>query len=176
MMPPGHIAVGLLSRHLWDEEPDWRGLAGAALLPDVIDKPLALLVFTDSHSTQNIAHSLLVHVLALVVAILWFRRALPYVLAFNTHLLADHMWYHIETFWYPLFGWNTFWQYKFMNSPQAMFSTYLDILRYPQVWVVEIFALAYLGWLGWKYFRQRFPDIRLQPRNARNRKPTTDNQ
>ena len=27
-----------------------------------------------------------------------------------------------------------------------MVSTYLGILHYPEVWVVEIFALAYLGW------------------------------
>jgi len=162
MMPPGHIAVGLLSRHLWDEQSplDLRLLAGSALLPDIIDKPLAILVFTDSHSTQNIAHALLPHLLLLTIALLWIPRIVPYVLAFNTHLLADHMWYHTETFWYPLYGWDTFWQYKFMNTPQAMLKVYFDILRYPEVWLIESFALAYLAYFAWQYRLYRWKNLR----------------
>jgi len=176
MMPPGHIAVGLLTRHLWDDrEPDLRWLAGSALLPDIIDKPLALLVFTDSHSTQNITHALLPHVLVLVIALLWLRQALPYVLAFNTHLLADHMWYHTQTFWWPLFGWGTFWQYKFMNTPQAMVSTYLDILHYPEVWVVEAFALAYLGWLSYRWLVSSRQRAVVSSQRSSNQKPITEN-
>jgi len=146
MMPPGHVAVTWAAADFWPEKHlDYRLLAFCALLPDLIDKPLAIWVFTDSHSAQNVAHALLPNLALMLIALLWQRRALPYVLAFNAHLIADRMWNHTETFWWPLFGWDVFWQFKFMNTPQAMLDTYLDIVqRYPQVWVVELIAVAYL--------------------------------
>jgi len=148
MMPPGHVAVTWAAADFWPEKHlDYRLLAFCALLPDLIDKPLAIWVFTDSHSAQNVAHALLPNLALMLIALLWQRRALPYVLAFNAHLIADRMWNHTETFWWPLFGWDVFWQFKFMNTPQAMLDTYLDIVqRYPQVWVVELIAVAYLVW------------------------------
>lgn len=161
MMPPGHVAAvwgvaGLLEKQRVTL--DYRLLAVSALLPDLIDKPLALFVFPDSHSSQNIAHSLPFNALLLILAVLWWRKGLPYVLAFNGHLLADRMWHHTETFWWPLYGWTVFWQYKPMNTPEEMVNVYLDIItRYPQVWVVELAALLFLGWFvyrrrlyGWK--------------------------
>lgn len=148
MMPPGHIAVTWGTAHLWpDKNLDYRLLALFALLPDLVDKPLAILVFTESHSAQNILHALLPNVLLLLVALLWQYRGLPYVLAMNAHLIADRMWNHTETFWWPLFGWDTFWQFKPMNTPEQMVSVYADILtRYPQVWAVELLALVFLAW------------------------------
>jgi hypothetical protein len=151
MMPPGHVAVAWGVAELAQRNNprlaslDYRLLAFCALAPDLIDKPLAILVFTEAHTSQLIAHSFLWHALLLVATLLWWRPALPYVLAFNSHLLADRMWHHTESFWWPLFGWDVFWQFKFMNTPEAMVSVYWDILtRYPQVWVVELVAVAYL--------------------------------
>ncbi len=180
MMPPGHVAAtwgvagllaknnpGLLARL------DYRLLAAAALLPDLLDKPLAILVFTDSHSSQNVGHSLLLHGLALVVTLLAWRRAVPYVLAFNGHLLADRMWHHTETFWWPFYGFDVFWQYKPMNTPGQMLDVYLDILtRYPQVWLVELIALGLLAWLGYRYNLYHWPALRtfiLTGRTVANR-------
>jgi hypothetical protein len=150
MMPPGHVVVTwsvaeLLQQNNSRLQLDYRLLAACALLPDFIDKPLALFLFTDSQSGQNVAHSFVPHILLLVACLLWWRRALPYMLAFNGHLLADGMWRHTETFWWPFFGWSNFWQWKFMNTPTAMLNVYLEIItRYPQVWVVELLALAVL--------------------------------
>jgi hypothetical protein len=151
MMPPGHLAVTWGVASLLQKNNrrlarlDYRLLAFCALLPDFIDKPLAVLVFTRSHSSQNVTHSLSFHLLLLGLALLGWRRAVPYVLAANGHLLADRMWHHTETFWWPLFGWNVFWQYKPMNTPAAMLQEYLNIItRYPQVWLVEALALAML--------------------------------
>lgn len=155
MMPPGHIAATWGVAALYQQNNprlaglDYRLLALSAMLPDFLDKPLALLIFTHSNSTQNIAHSFLFHAIVLTITLLYWRRALPYTLAFNAHLLADHMWYHTETFWWPLFGWITFWGYKPMNTPGEMLNVYLDIIgRYPHVWVVEVIALLVLGWFG----------------------------
>lgn len=153
MMPPGHIAVtwGVASL-LQKNDPglarlDYRLLGLCALAPDLIDKPLAILVFTGAYTSQLIAHSLILNMMLLVLALLWWRRALPYVLAFSSHLVADRMWHHTESFWWPLFGWNNFWEYKFMNSAGAMVSVYWDIVtRYPQVWVVEAIAVGFFIW------------------------------
>jgi len=159
MMPPGHVAATWGVATLLQQSNsrlarlDYRLLAISALLPDLIDKPLAILVFTSAQSSQLIAHSLLPNLLLLIVTLLWRRRALPYVLAFNAHLLADRMWNHTESFWWPLFGWDVFWRYKPMNSAETMLNVYLDIVtRYPQVWVVEIIALIFLLWF---VFRQQ---------------------
>jgi hypothetical protein len=167
MMPPGHIAATwgvaalLQQNHPRLARLDYRLLAVAAMLPDFIDKPLSLLVFTDSQSTQNIAHSFLLHSLLLTLTLLWWRRALPYVLAFNAHLLADHMWYHPETFWWPLFGWTVFWGYKPMNTPEDMLNVYLDIIiSFPHVWVIEVIAVLVLGWFAHHYRLYHWPMLK----------------
>jgi len=153
MMPPGHVATTWgVAAVLQQNNPhlarlDYRLLAICALLPDLIDKPLAILVFTEAHTSQLMTHSLLFNGALLLVTLLWWRPALPYVLAFNAHLVLDRMWHHTESFWWPIFGWNTFWEYKFMNTPEAMVTVYWDIVtHYPQVWVVEIIAVSLLLW------------------------------
>lgn len=157
-MPPGHIAATwgvaalLQQNHSRLARLDYRLLAVAALAPDLLDKPLAVLVFTQAHTSQLIAHSLVPHLALLVMALLLWRKLLPYALAFNGHLLADRMWHHTESFWWPFFGPTTFWEYKFMNTPQAMARVYLDIVtRYPQVWVVELAGLLVLVWFGYRF-------------------------
>ena len=166
MMPPGHVAVtwGVASILQKNNQRlarlDYRLLAASALLPDFIDKPLAILIFTDAHTSQLIAHSLLPNAIILVLALLFWRKALPYVLTFNAHLLLDRMWNHTESFWWPLFGWSTFWEFKPMNTPGEMVNVYLDIVtRYPQVWVVEVLAVAYLGWFVYRHKLYRWLEL-----------------
>ena len=168
MMPPGHVALTWGIAQLAQQNNhrlaalDYRLLALCALAPDLIDKPLAVWVFTEAHTSQLVAHSLLLHGLLLVATLLWRPSALPYVLAFNSHLLADRMWNHTESFWWPLFGWEVFWQFKPMNTPEAMLSVYWDIVtRYPQVWVVELMAVLYFLWLAYHHRLYLWP--RLKP-------------
>ena len=114
------------------------------------------------HTSQLIAHSLLPNVIGLLLALLFWRKALPYVLAFNAHLVADRMWNHTESFWWPLFGWNVFWEFKPMNTPETMLNVYLDIVtRYPQVWVVEIIAGFVLMWFIYRYQLYRWPVLKI---------------
>ncbi|MDM8518702.1 metal-dependent hydrolase [Anaerolineales bacterium HSG6] len=160
MMPPGHVAVSWgISRLLQRTNPalaqlDYRLLAIGSLLPDFIDKPLAIWLFTDSHSSQNITHSLFFNWAILVITLLWIPRLLPYCLAFNGHLIADKMWNHTETFWWPWYGWDQFWHYRFMNTPEAMLQVYIDILtHYPHVWLIEIVAVLILGYF---FYQQKW--------------------
>ena len=158
MMPPGHVAttwgvaVALQQNNPRLARLDYRLLAVCALLPDLIDQPLAILVFTQSHTSQLIFHSLLINLALLVVALLWWRAAVPYVLAFAGHVVLDRMWNHTESFWWPIYGWNVFWQYKPMNTPTEMVNVYLDIItRYPQVWVIELIAILFFVWFGLRF-------------------------
>ena len=149
MMPPGHIATTwAVALALQKNNPklaglDYRLLAVASMLPDVIDKPLAVSVFPEAETSQLVGHSVFVHAIVLVGALLFHRKSLPYVLAFMGHLLLDRMWRHTETFWWPLFGWNVFWKFKAMNTTEQMVSVYIDIItRYPRVWIIEIIAIV----------------------------------
>jgi hypothetical protein len=167
MMPPGHVAATWAVSHLLQKDRvdqmrlDYRLLALSALAPDLIDKPLALLVFTEAQTSQLVAHSLIPNLILFVLTLLIWRQALPYVLTFNLHLVADRMWNHTETFWWPLFGWDVFWQFKPMNTPEVMFNVYVEIItRYPQVWIVEIVALLYLIWFAVRFQLYRWSALK----------------
>lgn len=162
-MPPGHVAAtwGVASL-LQANNPnlarlDYRLLALSALAADFIDKPLALFVFTEASTSQLIAHSLVPNLILLALSLLFWPKALPYVLAFSLHLVADRMWHHTESFWWPFFGWDVFWIFKPMNTPETMLNIYLDIItRYPQVWVVEIVAVLLLIGFAFRYQLHRW--------------------
>jgi len=167
MMPPGHVAATwgiaavLQQNHPRLARLDFRLLALTALVADLIDKPLALSVYTEAQTSQLIAHSLLPNLALLLLSLLFWRRALPYVLAFIFHLSADRMWNHPESFWWPLYGWDVFWIYKPMSTPGAMVNVYLDMIyRYPQVWVTELIALLILGWVAYRSHLYRWPRLR----------------
>lgn len=143
MFPVGHVAytwgaVNVLQRHVpeWADV-DYRWLAVAAVLPDIADKPLAMTVFRESQTSQGLFHTLLLHLVVAAIALsLWRWRSVPYLLAFNVHLVFDQIWHHPETFFFPFLGWE-FDPYRFMGTPEAMVSVYRDIFLLPQIWLAE---------------------------------------
>ena len=167
MFPIGHVAytwgaVNVMQRHIpqWADV-DYRWLAVAAMLPDVIDKPLAMTVFRDSQTSQGLAHTLLVHALVFAIGLaIWRWKLLPYLLAFNMHLLFDQIWHHQETLFFPFMG-PDFDPYRFMGTPKAMVSVYMDILKLPQIWLAEGIGLVILG-LFFVYYRlYRWSNLRF---------------
>ena len=96
MFPIGHVAytwgaVKIAQRRVpqWADV-DYRWLTVAAMLPDLVDKPLAMTVFQESQTSQGLAHTLLVHItVAAIALVVWRWKSLPYLLAFNIHLLFD---------------------------------------------------------------------------------------
>ncbi|NLE76486.1 MAG: metal-dependent hydrolase [Chloroflexi bacterium] len=131
---------------------DYRGVAAAAILPDLIDKPLAIWVLPHSGAALLWAHTLLVH------AGLWLtllaRRAwgwLPYALAFSGHLAADRMWGFPQTLLWPLRG-RQFHQWRHVGTPQEFAQAYRDIVREePKLVLFEVAGLLTLGWLVWRH-------------------------
>lgn len=150
MLPVGHIAytwaalTWLQTRGL-ARRVDYRGAAVAALLPDLIDKPLSLTLLSESGTSQGLAHTALAHVLgtALVARVRpdWW----PYALIANGHLVADQMWKYRRTLFFPFSGGLDSWQ--FMGTPAAMLSAYAEIVTRPAILAVEAVGLGLLAWV-----------------------------
>lgn len=120
----------------------------AALLPDVIDKPLSLTVFSNSGTSQGLGHTLLAHT-ALTLAVARLKPDwLPYALICNGHLLADRMWKYPRTLLFPFSRRLDSW--TFMGSPSAMLAAYAEIVRRPSILAVEAVGLALLGWVVYR--------------------------
>lgn len=166
MFPVGHVAytwgaVNVLQRHVpeWSDV-DYRWLAVAAMLPDIADKPLAMTVFKSSQTSQGLFHTLLIHMAVAAVALaVWRWQSIPYLLAFNMHIVFDQIWHHPETMLFPFLGWE-FDPYLFMGTPEAMVSVYWDIFLLPQIWIAEGIGVTILVFLLFHYRLYRWAKLR----------------
>ena len=153
MFPTGHIAytwaaLTWLQRNDLALDVDYRGAAVAALLPDLIDKPLSLTLLSDSHTSQGLAHTLLGHALFTATVARFKPKWLPYALVVNSHLAADQMWKYPRTLFFPFSGQLDSWTY--MGSPAAMLSAYAEIATRPAILAVEVMGVVLLGWVARK--------------------------
>jgi hypothetical protein len=167
MLPPGHLAytwaaLTWLQSHQRALDVDYRGAAIAALLPDLIDKPLSLTLLSNSGTSQGLSHTFLGQAtLTLIVARLK-PQWLPYALVSNSHLIADQMWKYPRTLFFPFSGRLDSW--KYMGSPAAMLSAYAEIVTRPAIIAVEVVGLALLGWVvrkGRLYHKRRLKQLLL---------------
>mgnify|MGYP001822327679 FL=1 len=129
-----------------DPAMDLRVLALGAVLPDLIDKPIGSILFTDYFDTGRIyAHTLLFAVVVLFGVMVFTRRgsaarkrwmALPIGVFF--HLLLD-MPLDAETLWWPALG---------LEFPSFAEGALVDLIAYllrsPWVVLQEVLGLAYL--------------------------------
>ncbi len=92
----GHIGITAAAARAADRDVDLRPVMALAILPDVIDKPLAFLFPRLVHgSTRGFAHTLLAAGLVLALAALLrrrLRRPLFWWACYSGHLLLDRMW------------------------------------------------------------------------------------
>lgn len=99
---PAGVALGLVWLVFRDPAFDYRVVVVGAVLPDVVDAPFG---------GARLLHTLLASVLVLTLVMLGTRGrrhlrrsllALP--IGMFAHLVADGMWAHTHTFWWPFFG------------------------------------------------------------------------
>ncbi len=136
MLPTAHVtfswaALNLVQRQLQQfEYADYRLVALAAVLPDLIDKPLAAFVMKDSNAALLFGHTALLHGGVWLAAAATGRRErwLPYLLAFSGHLVADRMWSFSQTLLWPLRG-RQFHEWQHVGSPGAIAQAYLKVIR-----------------------------------------------
>jgi hypothetical protein len=162
MLPFGHVAytwaalAGLQSRKKIDL--DYRAAAAAALLPDLIDKPLSLTLLADSGTSQGLFHTLLGQTLLTLIVARLKREWLSYALICNGHLIADQMWKYPRTLFFPFSGQLDSW--KFMGTPAAMLDAYAEIVTRPAILAVEAVGVALLGWVVRKGRLHRGPVLK----------------
>jgi hypothetical protein len=169
MLPTGHIeftwaALNLVQRRTgWFHDADDRLVAVAALVPDLLDKPLALTLYRDAQAALFWGHNLWLHMAVWLIA--WavivgqsrfnegkrsvrhrFATILPYLLAFSSHLVADRMWGFSESLFYPL-GAGYWHPWVHVGEPAAMLAAYLHIIRTTPILVAfEGVGAALLAW------------------------------
>ncbi|MFQ5908126.1 MAG: metal-dependent hydrolase [Thermoplasmata archaeon] len=133
---------------------DYRILLVGALLPDLIDKPLSLILGVGGRA---VAHTLL---FALALSLLFlllrsravssrcqiFGTAILLALAIGTwtHLILDRMWMQPEILLWPFLG---------LPFPPDLFDPFnlLEGYRDPYVLIGDILGALVLGYLGWRH-------------------------
>ncbi len=153
MLPVGHVAytwalLTWLQSRGQATHVDYRGAALAALLPDLIDKPLSLTLLSSSGTSQGPAHTLFGQVLLTLIVTRLRPGWRPYALLCNSHLLADQMWKYPRTLFFPLLGRFDYW--RFMGTPGTMLNAYAEIATRPAIVAVEAIGLALLGWVVYR--------------------------
>jgi len=157
MLPSAHVEFTWAAANAWQrwrrnpvqQDFDYRLLALAAILPDLIDKPLAIFALPDANAALLYGHTLLLHLAVWggAAATGRLRLWLPYLLAFSGHLLADRMWGFTHTLLWPLRG-RQFHPWKDVGSPEAFLRAYGDIIRNePKLLAFEAAGLALLAWV-----------------------------
>jgi hypothetical protein len=106
MLPLGHSGITAAVARRLDRAADLRAVAVAALLPDLVDKPVALLFPGFAQGWTRLAgHSLaFLALFALASGLAWRRRALILVLACALHLLLDLDFDLPHTTFWPFLG------------------------------------------------------------------------
>ena len=103
---------------------DYRIVVVAALLADLIDKPLGFWLAPElvNHGTRSFAHTVVFAIALLIAATLasssWTNRLLVVSLASAWHLVLDQMWRTREVALWPFYGWT------FPTVGERVFSEY----------------------------------------------------
>jgi len=135
---------------------DYRLILLGSMFPDIVDKPLGMLIFANSIANGRVyTHTLLVNLVLVSIGIYLVRRKRPNFLIFSLcscfHLALDEMWLSPQTLLWPLLGWefprrdiSHWWE----NVLQALFSD-------PRVYVPEAVGVAVLMIFGLILIKRR---------------------
>lgn len=168
MLPPSHIAYTWLAASLAQEhldaapDLDYRLLALAATAPDLIDKPLAWIYFYRRfRSAVLFAHTLIMHVAVLALAIWRWPHALAYALAFVGHAVLDRLWYYPSTFYWPTRGWRFHvWRKRGSEQEKIGWAYWYAFTRRPDLWAWETGGMLSLLLFVLRHQLYRWPNLR----------------
>ncbi len=159
MLPQSHVAytwgaLSLLQRRVPAlRRVDYRLVAIAAMLPDIIDKPLAWAYFYRRyHAAVLFSHTLLANLTVFAVTSRRSRGVQPYALAFIGHAIIDRLWFFPDTFFWPLRGWR-FHEWKKAGSEQTdIRRAYLTTFTQRRdLWGWEMGGLLVFLWLALRH-------------------------
>lgn len=128
-----------------DPAMDLRFLALGAILPDLIDLPIGIILWERFASVRLAAHSILFGAALLTAVLLITRRGrrrkqwMMIAVGVMLHLVLDAMWNQPETLWWPFLG---------SEFTPTGFGTYLayvgSVLSDPLMWAGEGIGALYL--------------------------------
>ncbi len=132
-------------------------LALGSMLPDIIDKPLGLVVFGSPNMGRTFAHTLLFLMLLFFLCV-YFRdiRIISITWGVFCHLSLDFMWNSPQILLWPFLG-------PFPDAPLLDTMSYLEMLLFglknPGILIPEIAGLAYLILLAYSMRKQILAEI-----------------
>ncbi len=146
MLLLGHVAAGTVVARWANEKADLRWIIFLSLLPDLIDKPLGLIIFRETINNGRVFfRSLLVNILLTFLLILW-RRPLVYPLILWVHQFCDLMWTRPWVALWPLTG-----SFSYRNLPLAEWG--YQVLN-PYNVISEIVGMIVLLFLVVRHYRR----------------------
>jgi len=140
---------------------DIRVLLLASLLPDIIDKPVGRIIFSDTFENGRIfAHTLLFLLLITIIGFCVpsknrFRIGTALALGVSAHLILDAMWLMPETLLWPLYG------LSFGRYPSDLYSwaglqeAIQRVMEQPFLALPELLGVAAVVWLVYELVRKR---------------------
>lgn len=104
MLVLGHVASATTACRALDRSADLRVIVFYTLLADLVDKPLGLIVFSETINNGRVwFHSIAVNLFVTLLLVAW-RKPLVYGLALWMHQLCDLMWTRPWVALWPLTG------------------------------------------------------------------------
>ncbi len=136
---------------------DFRLALVGSMLPDIIDKPIGIYIFTGTFSNGRIyAHTLLFFLVLFLIGLFRYIRAggigmLVLAICSGFHLVLDQMWLEPKTLLWPLFG---------LNFPRGDMENWLEhilhaLVAEPSVYVPELVGFLILAAFGIALIRSR---------------------
>jgi len=140
-----HIGLALLIAHPF-KRINLLFLALGSILPDIVDKPLGLIIYGTPMMGRIFAHTLLFLLLLFALAFLW-RDWRVGSLAFGVliHLLLDGIWGTPQVLFWPLLG--PFPPVEHLD-PLGYVEMLLQGLKNPQILLPECLGLAWILYLA----------------------------
>ena len=135
---------------------DYRFILLGSMFPDIVDKPLGMLIFAGSIANGRVyTHTLIVNITLVLIGIYLIKRKKPNFFLFSIsscfHLVLDEMWLTPKTLFWPFFGWgfprenlSCWWE----NIFQALFTN-------PWVYVPEIIGALIITVFGLILIKRR---------------------
>jgi len=125
---------------------DLRLLVFGSMLPDIIDKPLGIILFGEG---RIFTHSLIVTLLVLLTGVfIYFNYKHTAVLAvacgMACHLILDFMWLTPDIFLWPLYGW----AFPIGERTSYLLMWLSDLVSDPGIYLTELAGLIILALLA----------------------------
>ena len=135
---------------------DIRLLLIAALLPDIIDKPVGHLFFREALSNGRIfGHTLLFLIVITFGGLyLYYGHKKTWLLVFSfgsfTHLVLDRIWLTPKTLLWPLYGFS----FERLDLNYWVKDLFYSLLTNPLVLIPDLVGISVIGWFVWFLMRK----------------------